>query len=229
MVAASAFLRRVLELAGEEAARFGHRYVGPEHLLFGLLRDGGPAARILQAQGVDLEAASAALGRLAERGVVPGPRPSDAELLASLGIDLEAVRRSTLGAFGASALRRAVREATRARRRGVGRVPRTPLQEPPVLATQALWLAHERARKLGRGQVGPALLLVGVLDDITTPWPRCYNNRWVHRLHVSVGLPEGYRGAAGPLLAALGADHDRLRDAALAVLGGDLQQGRPGR
>jgi hypothetical protein len=197
VVAASVFLRRVLELAGEEAARFGHRYVGPEHLLLGLLRDGGRAARILQAQGVDLEAARGALGRLAEQGVVPGPSPSDAELLGSLGIDLEAVRRFTLGAFGASALRRAIREATRARRRGVGRVPRTPLQEPPVLATQALWLGHERARKFGRGQVGPELLLVGVLDDITTPWPRCYNNRWVRALHVSVGLPEGYRGAAG--------------------------------
>jgi Clp amino terminal domain, pathogenicity island component len=229
VVAASAFLHRVLELAGEEAARFGHRYVGPEHLLLGLLRDGGRAARILQAQGVDLEAARGALGRLAEQGVVPGPRPSDAELLGSLGIDLEVVRRSTLGAFGASALRRAMREATRARRRGIGRVPRTPLEEPPVLATQALWLAHERARKLGRGQVGSALLLVGVVDDITTPRPRCYDNRWVRALHVSVGLPEGYRGAAGPLLAALGADHDGLRDAALAVLGGDLQQGRPGR
>ncbi len=229
MVAASVFIRRVLELAGEEAARFGHRYVGPEHLLLGLLRDAGPAAGILQAQGVDLEVARAALGRLAERGVVPGPRPSDAELLGSLGIDLEAVRRSTEGAFGAQALRRAVREATRARRRGVGRVPRTPLEEPPVLATQALWLAHQRARKLGHGQVGPALLLLGVLDDITTPWPRCYNNRWVRSLHLSVGLPEGYRGAAGPLLAALGVDHDRLRDEVLAALGGDLQPGRPGR
>jgi hypothetical protein len=228
MVTASAFLRRVLELATEEAARFGHRYVGPEHLLLGLLRDAGPAARILQAQGVDLEAARTALGQLAGQGVVPGPRPSDAELLGSLGIDLEAVRRSTLGAFGASALRRAVREATRARRRGVGRVSRTPLQEPPVLATQALWLASERAKRLGYGQVGPELLL-GVLDDITTPWPRCYNNRWVRSLHASVGLPEGYRGAAGPLLAALGADHDRLRDEVVASLGGDLQQGRPGR
>jgi ATP-dependent Clp protease ATP-binding subunit ClpA len=231
MVAASPWVRRVLALATEEAARFGHHYVGPEHLLLGMLREGGgPAARILHAHGVDLEAARAAMGRLAEQGVLPDPRPSDAELLGMLGIDLEAVRRSTERTFGVVALRRAVREATRARRRGVGRVPRTPLaEEPPVLATQALWLAHERARKLGHGQVGSELLLLGVLDDITTPWPRCYNNRWVRQLHLSVGLPRGYRGAAGPLLAALGADGDRLRDEVLAVLGGDLQQGRPGR
>jgi Clp amino terminal domain, pathogenicity island component len=230
VVAASPWVRRVLELATEEAARFGHHYVGPEHLLLGMLREGGSsAARILHAQGVDLEAARAALGRLAEQGVLPGPRPSDAELLGMLGIDLEAVRRSILGTFGVVALRRAVREATRARRRGVGRVPRTPLAEVPVLATPALWLAHERARRLGHGQVGPESLLLGVLDDITTPWPRCYNNRWVHQLHLSVGLPEGYRGAAGPLLAELGADCDRLRDEVLASLGGDLQQGHPGR
>jgi Clp amino terminal domain, pathogenicity island component len=144
------------------------------------------------------------------------------------GIDLEAVRRGTERAFGAVALRRAVREATRARRR-VGRVPRTPLQEPPVLATQVLYLARQRARELGHGQVGPELLLLGVLDDITMPWPGCYNNPWVRRLHVSVGLPEGYRGAAGSLLAALGVDRDRLRDGVLAALGGDLQQGRRGR
>ncbi len=98
-----------------------------------------------------------------------------------------------------------------------------------MLATQALYLAHQRACAFGRGEVGPELLLLGVLDDITTPWPRCYNNHWVRQLHVSVGLPEGYRGAVGPLLAALGADLDRLRDGVLAALGGDLQHGRPGR
>jgi hypothetical protein len=178
---------------------------------------------------VDLEAARAALGRLVEQGVLPRPRPSDAELLHRLGIDLEAVRRSTERTFGAAALQRAMREATRARRRGVGRVPRTPLEEPPLLATQVLWLARQRARERGRGQVGPELLLLGVLDDITTPRPRCYNNRWVRQLHVSVGLPERYRGAAGPLLAALGADRDRLRDELVVSLGGDLQRGRPGR
>jgi hypothetical protein len=36
---------------------------------------------------MDLAAARAALARPARRGVVPAPRPSDAELLGSLGID----------------------------------------------------------------------------------------------------------------------------------------------
>jgi hypothetical protein len=211
-------VRRVLDLAGDEATRLGHRYVGPEHLLLALLRDGGGAARVMRAHGVDLEAARAALGRLAESGVVPHPRPSDAELLGTLGIDLDAIRRTTEQTFGPKALGRAIREATRARRGGVGRVPRTPLRDPPLLAVQALHHAGEQARALGHGEVGPELLLLGVVQDAQTRWPRCMNNRWQRRLWASVGLPEGYRGAAGPLLAALRVDPDELREALLAEL-----------
>ena len=220
MVGRSAEVRRVVELAGEEASRFGHGYIGPEHLLVGMLRDRhSGAARVLQAEGVDLEAARAALGRLAARGVVPDPRPSDAELLGALGIELEVVRRGAEQAFGIQRLGWAIREATRARRRGVGRVARTPLQGPPMLAAHALMLARERAEALGQEAVGSELLLLGVLDDLTTQPPRCMSNRWTRRLHASVGLPEGYRGAVGPLLAALGVDPERLRAAAVAALG----------
>jgi Clp amino terminal domain, pathogenicity island component len=220
MVQRSEPARRVIELARQEAAGFGHRYVGPEHLVLGVLRDGSSgAAQMLQVRGVDLEAARAALGRLADRGLVPGPRPSDAELLGSLGIDLEAVRRSTEQAFGGKAVGWAIREATRARRRGVGRVPRTPLCDPPFLITQATYLASQQAKTLGVGVVGPELLLLGVVKDIQTPWPRCMNNPWVRQLHASVGLPEGYRGAAGPLLGMLGVDPDELGAALVAELG----------
>jgi hypothetical protein len=97
-------------------------------------------------------------------------------------------------------------------------VPRTPLRDPPLLAVQALHHAGEQARALGHGEVGPELLLLGVVQDAQTRWPRCMNNRWQRRLWASVGLPEGYRGAAGPLLAALGVDPDELREALLAEL-----------
>jgi Clp amino terminal domain, pathogenicity island component len=211
---------RVLDLARTEADRFGHRYVGPEHLVLAMLHDGGSgAARVLQTYGVELPMARATLGRLAERGLVPGPRPSDAELLGTLGIDLDALRHSTEQTFGAKAVEWAVREATRARRRGIGRVPRTPLREPPMLVGQALYHAGEQARALGVGEIGPELLLLGVVTDIQTPWPRCMNNRWRRQLHASVGLPKGYRGAAGPLIAALEVDLDRLREAITVELG----------
>jgi len=87
-----------------------------------------------------------------------------------------------------------------------------------MLATQALYHAGEQAKALGIGVIGPELLLLGVIIDIQTPWPRCMFNPWVRQLHASVGLPEGYRGAAGALLAALGVDLDVLHDAVSAEL-----------
>jgi hypothetical protein len=220
VVQRSEHARRVLELAWAEAEGFGHRYLGPEHLVLGVLADGGSgASRVLRSFGVTLAGARLALRRLADRGVVPGPRPSHADLLGALGIDLDAVRRTTEQTFGGKAVGWAIREATRARRRGVGRVPRTPLREPPMLIGQVLFHAGERARALGAGEVGPELLLLGVVTDVRTPWPRCMDNRWRRQLHASVGLPKGYRGAAGPLLAAFGVDLDGLGGALLAELG----------
>ena len=47
--------KRVLELSLEEARQLGHNYIGTEHLLLGLIRDGeGVAARVLENLGVDL-------------------------------------------------------------------------------------------------------------------------------------------------------------------------------
>jgi hypothetical protein len=220
MAQRSEHAQRVLDLAREEAEGFGHRYLGPEHLVLGVLRDGDSgASRVLEANGMSLAAARVALRRLADRGLVPGPRPSDAELLGSLGIDLDAIRRTTEQAFGGKALGWAIREATRARRRGVGRVPRTPLRDPPMLIGQVLVHAGDQASALGIGVIGPELLLLGVVTDIQTPWPRCMNNRWTRQLHASVGLPEGYRGVAGPLLQAVGVDLDQLDRALRAELG----------
>jgi ATP-dependent Clp protease ATP-binding subunit ClpC len=48
--------KKVLELALDEARRLGHNYIGTEHLLLGLIREGeGVAARVLEAMGADLE------------------------------------------------------------------------------------------------------------------------------------------------------------------------------
>mmetsp|Transcript_24617 Transcript_24617/g.41126 ORF Transcript_24617/g.41126 Transcript_24617/m.41126 type:complete len:922 (-) Transcript_24617:477-3242(-) len=46
--------KRVLELSLEEARQLGHNYIGTEHLLLGLLREGeGVAARVLENLGAD--------------------------------------------------------------------------------------------------------------------------------------------------------------------------------
>src|SRR5213080_4220275 len=54
--------KRVLALAQDEAIRFNHNYIGVEHLLLGLMREGeGVAARALDALGVDLAKIRAAV------------------------------------------------------------------------------------------------------------------------------------------------------------------------
>lgn len=47
--------KRVLELSWDEARQLGHNYIGPEHLLLGLIREGeGVAVRVLENLGVEL-------------------------------------------------------------------------------------------------------------------------------------------------------------------------------
>jgi len=49
-------VRKVLQMAREEAARLHHEYVGTEHILLGLIREGeGVAAAVLQNLNVDLD------------------------------------------------------------------------------------------------------------------------------------------------------------------------------
>ena len=50
--------KKVIELAIEEGQNLGHNYVGTEHLLLGLLREGeGIAAQVLTILGIDLRKA----------------------------------------------------------------------------------------------------------------------------------------------------------------------------
>jgi len=212
---------QVLDLAREEAERGGHRYLGPEHVLLGLLAEGeSGAAWVLRTRGVDLAATRAALRRLAEQGVVPAPRPSDAELLSSMGIDLDAVRRDTEQAFGVQAVGEATWRVTRRRWWQGARVVWTPLCGPPLVAKRALQLASEQAHALGHREVWPEHLLLGVLEDARHPADQVKGSRRHRRIIAHVGLLDGYRGAAGPLLRSLGVDLDELRDAVTGQLGG---------
>jgi ATP-dependent Clp protease ATP-binding subunit ClpA len=66
--------KKALELALREALHLGHRYIGTEHLLLGLVRDeGSSAARILSARGVDRKRVRAeVLRQIAAGGDPPG-------------------------------------------------------------------------------------------------------------------------------------------------------------
>src|SRR5438093_517116 len=61
--------KRVLALAQDEAIRFNHNYIGAEHLLLGLVREGeGVAARVLDSLGVELSKVRAAVEFTIGRG-----------------------------------------------------------------------------------------------------------------------------------------------------------------
>src|SRR3954452_1599789 len=61
--------RKVLQLAQEEAQRFNHNYIGTEHLLLGLVREGdGVAARVLSNMGVQLPKVRSAVEFIIGRG-----------------------------------------------------------------------------------------------------------------------------------------------------------------
>src|SRR5262245_29798434 len=47
--------RKVMQLANQEAQRFNHEYIGTEHILLGLVKEGtGVAANVLNTLGIDL-------------------------------------------------------------------------------------------------------------------------------------------------------------------------------
>ena len=66
--------REAVVLAQGEARRLNHDYIGTEHLLLGLLREGdGGAARALQSQGIRLEAVRQQVEEIIGRGQQPSP------------------------------------------------------------------------------------------------------------------------------------------------------------
>src|SRR6266550_2722892 len=83
--------RRVLTLAQEEAQRFNHNYIGTEHLLLGLVREGdGVAAKVLNNLGVELSKV-----RSAVEFIIGGGEGIAFGVLESLGVSLERVRTET--------------------------------------------------------------------------------------------------------------------------------------
>jgi ATP-dependent Clp protease ATP-binding subunit ClpA len=70
--------KKVLELSLREALKLGHNYIGTEHILLGILREGeGVAAQVLAGLGDDLPAVRAHVVRLAVGGKVVAARESE--------------------------------------------------------------------------------------------------------------------------------------------------------
>ena len=91
--------KRVIELAIDEARRLGHNYIGTEHLLLGLVREGeGIAAGVLESLGVNLDKVRHEVIRVLSQSSSAGPSPetkraSKTPTVDQLGINLtDAVR-----------------------------------------------------------------------------------------------------------------------------------------
>jgi ATP-dependent Clp protease ATP-binding subunit ClpC len=91
--------KKVIELAIDEARQMGHNYIGTEHLLLGLLREGeGVASSVLDSFGITLERARAETAHILTQGQPKArvsPRgASRTPALDQLGIDLTAAARA---------------------------------------------------------------------------------------------------------------------------------------
>ena len=94
--------KKVIELAVDEARRLSHSYIGTEHLLLGLVREGeGIAAGVLESLGINLEKVRGETSRILMQNQPAGQQPTTAAgqrsartpTLDQLGVDLTAMAR----------------------------------------------------------------------------------------------------------------------------------------
>ena len=157
--------RALVQASQEHARRLGHRYVGGEHLLLAAVSASQPASAVMCAQGVTPERVEEEIVRRVGLGAGAGLFGGlDRDALATIGIDLDAVRARIEASFGPQALSSAAQAAYRDRRRRPG--PR-----PPRLVRN--WRRRRRARSSKDPQVGVehvALALtaieIGLVPDI---------------------------------------------------------------
>jgi hypothetical protein len=119
--------RTVIEKAAEHARRLGHRYIGGEHLLLAVVSAGAPASAVMRARGLTPELVEEEIVRRVGLGTGAGLFAGlDRDALATIGIDLDAVRARIEASFGPQALTSAAQAAHQGRTRHPGlRPPRT--------------------------------------------------------------------------------------------------------
>lgn len=150
--------RETVIMAQEEARRLGHRHVGSEHILLGVLcgENADPARATLAELGLTHESAEAQLSRIA------GGDDLDANALKSVGIDLDEVRRRVEAQFGPGALDECApdRRSRWLRRNSSIRGGWIPFTGD---AKDTLELALREALALKHREIGSAHILLGLL------------------------------------------------------------------
>lgn len=142
--------RQVVVLAQEESRERRADAIRSEHLLLALYRvPGNLALTVLDGHSVRPEDVAADVDALRPHG------PADAEALATLGIDLDEVRRQVEDTFGPGALDR-----TRASRKGKWFAGHIPFDRG---AKKVMELALREALRLDHDYIGCEHMLLGLL------------------------------------------------------------------
>jgi hypothetical protein len=211
--------RGVVTGAREGALRLGHDWIGCEHLLLALTATGGDVGTILRDQGITPDRVRRETVRLAGAG--RGASLSDVldrDALASIGIDLDAIRGKVEAAFGPGAftaaparrprgrhwVRRRMRRARQARRAAA----------PAGGGTRAAGPAGASAPVKGSG-AGPRgvaftpqakkCLMHAVREA------RAEHTGQIGVEHLGLAIVSMTDGAVPPILSALGSSGPRLR------------------
>ena len=102
--------RLIVRHATQHARRLGHRYVGAEHLLLAAVSAAPPAGAVMRAHGLTPDLVEEEIARRMGLGAGAGLFGGlDRDALATIGIDLDAVRARIEASFGPQALDRAAR------------------------------------------------------------------------------------------------------------------------
>lgn len=140
--------KQAIMRAQDEAISLGHDYIGTEDLLVGVAGSGDSAAReVLGAHGITAERVRSEAARQVQlAGVVPAGSVTAAAALATIGIDVDEIRRRAEDTFGP----------------GRFVFPR-PAFSPR--AKQALELSVSEAQALKHDYIGPEHMLLGLLAE----------------------------------------------------------------
>jgi len=206
--------RAVVAQAQEHARRLGHGYIGCEHLLLAAASTGEPAGAALREQGVTPAGVEAEIVRLAGLGQAAGLFSAlDRDALASIGIDIDAVRAQIEAAFGPGALTRAGSGACRGSR------PASPKGPLALL---------RRSRGAGRGRDATAdarpARPAGHIPftprakkslELSLREAKARQDGYIGVEHLTLALAGMNAGAVPPILSALGTTQAALRAAIL--------------
>ena len=177
--------------------------------------DDNPAARVLRAHGLTSATVRAGIDRLVAEGVLPGSQPSDAELLATLGIDLDAIMARVKESFGWEAYYDA---AQNVRLRPAQPFPHAPGAGTPLICWRVFRFVAEEAAARGEDAT-PAHWLLALLRDAEDPVEVTTGRYPMDRRGRSLfGLPDHGPSPVRLLVESHGLTLDQLRAAVLEEL-----------